>query len=46
MTRPQVTPIASATSLEQLDDIMGVATLELPASAMEALERASASAQA
>src|SRR5690606_28962899 len=30
MTRPSVVPIASATSLEQLDDIMGSAQLTLP----------------
>ncbi|MGY1457868.1 aldo/keto reductase [Luteimonas sp. A534] len=42
MARPNVTPIASATSLEQLDDIMAAAELHLPVSAMEALEQASA----
>ena len=41
MTRPQVTPIASATSLAQLEDIMGAADLVLPASALEALDAAS-----
>lgn len=41
MTRPNVSPIASATSLEQLDDIMGAADLVLPASALEALDDAS-----
>ncbi|MGY1411072.1 aldo/keto reductase [Luteimonas sp. A611] len=41
MARPQVTPIASATSLAQLDDIMGAAALVLPASALEVLDRAS-----
>ena len=42
MTRPSVVPIASATSLEQLDDIMGSAQLTLPKDALEALDRASA----
>ena len=42
MAQPRVTPIASATSLEQLDDIMGAAELALPASAIEALDRAGA----
>jgi len=42
MGRPRVTPIASATSLEQLDELMGASTLDLPASALEALDRASA----
>ena len=42
MTRPGVVPIASATSLEQLDDIMGAAQLALPKDALEALDRASA----
>lgn len=42
MARPKVTPIASATSLAQLDDIMAAAELQLPVSAMEALEQASA----
>ena len=41
MTRPQVTPIASATSLAQLEDIMGAADLVLPASALQALDAAS-----
>ena len=41
MTRPGVAPIASATSLEQLDDIMGAAELALPKDALEALGRAS-----
>ncbi|MFA5506860.1 MAG: aldo/keto reductase [Vulcanimicrobiota bacterium] len=42
MTRPGVTaPIASATSLEQIDDIMGAADLELPESALQTLEQAS-----
>jgi aryl-alcohol dehydrogenase-like predicted oxidoreductase len=42
MSRPQVTaPIASATSLEQLDDIMVAADLALPAWAMDALDEAS-----
>ena len=43
MARPNLTaPIASATSLAQLDDILGAADLVLPASAVEALDRASA----
>ncbi len=42
MGRPGVTaPIASATSLEQLDDILAAADLKLPAAASEALEAAS-----
>lgn len=41
MARPRVTPIASATRLEQLEDIMGAAELVLPASALEALDAAS-----
>lgn len=42
MGRPNLTaPIASATSLEQLDDIMGAAELSLPAGAIEKLEIAS-----
>lgn len=42
MGRPNLTaPIASATSLEQLDDIMGAAELSLPAGVAEKLERAS-----
>lgn len=42
MSRPALTaPIASATSVEQLDDIMASADLVLPASALEALDRAS-----
>ena|SRR5690554_4218504 len=41
ISRPALTaPIASATSLEQLDDILGAADLALPASALEALDRA------
>ncbi|MGY0561061.1 aldo/keto reductase [Luteimonas sp. A277] len=42
MSRPSVVPIASATSLEQLDDIMGAADLELPHEALQSLEQASA----
>ena len=42
MSRPAVVPIASATSLEQLDDIMGAADLDLPEQALAALNRASA----
>ncbi|MEN1959716.1 aldo/keto reductase [Luteimonas sp. MJ246] len=42
MTRPNLTaPIASATSLQQLDDIMKAADLSLPPSALEALDDAS-----
>ena len=41
MSRPHVTPIASATSLEQLDELMGAATLELPESALQVLDQAS-----
>ncbi len=45
MSRPALTaPIASATSLEQLDDILAAAGLALPAPALEALERASSAA--
>ncbi len=41
ISRPGVTaPIASATSLEQLDDILGAAELTLPAGAVEKLEEA------
>ena len=41
MSRPALTaPIASATSLEQLDDILGAADLVLPASALAALDEA------
>lgn len=43
MARPGVTaPIASATKLEQLDDTLGAADLQLPAEAMAQLDRASA----
>lgn len=43
MARPGVTaPIASATRLEQLDDILGAATLRLPAEAMAQLDSAGA----
>lgn len=42
MGRPSVTPIASATRLEQLDDILGAADLDLPRDALDALGRASA----
>lgn len=42
MARPGVTaPIASATSVEQLDDILAAADLTLPADAIERLDRAS-----
>lgn len=42
MGRPSVVPIASATSLEQLDDILGAADLELPPAALKTLDQASA----
>lgn len=42
MTRPSVVPIASATSLQQLDDILGAAELTLPKDALDTLEQASA----
>ena len=43
IARPSVTaPIASATSLEQLQDILKAATLKLSAQDIEALNRASA----
>lgn len=42
MSRPSVVPIASATSVQQLDDIMGAAQLKLPGEALDALDRASA----
>lgn len=43
MARPGITaPIASATKLEQLDDILGAADLRLPAEALAQLDRASA----
>lgn len=42
MARPGVTaPIASATKLEQLDDILGAATLRLPPEALARLDQAS-----
>jgi len=42
MTRPGITaPIASATSLEQLDDILAAADVTLPQDAIEALDKAS-----
>lgn len=41
MSRPGVTPIASATSLQQLDDIMGAADLALSRDALDALDLAS-----
>lgn len=42
MTRPGVTaPIASATSVEQLDDILAAAEVRLPQEALDALDRAS-----
>lgn len=44
MTRPRVVPIASATSLVQLEDIMGAADLVLPPSALQALDAASSAA--
>lgn len=43
MARPGVTaPIASATSLEQLDDLIAATSLDLPAATAAALDRASA----
>ncbi len=43
MTRPAVAaPIVSATSTEQLNELIGAATLELDAEALQALEAASA----
>ena len=43
MARPDVTaPIASATKLTQLDDILGAANLRLPAEVLAQLDRASA----
>ncbi len=42
MTRPGVTaPIASATSVEQLDDILAAAEVRLPQDALDALDQAS-----
>lgn len=42
MTRPGVTaPIASATSVEQLDDILAAAEVRLPQEALDALDQAS-----
>jgi aryl-alcohol dehydrogenase-like predicted oxidoreductase len=42
MARPGITaPIASATTLPQLDDILGAAALRLPAEALAQLDRAS-----
>jgi aryl-alcohol dehydrogenase-like predicted oxidoreductase len=47
MARPGITaPIASATSLEQLNDLMGATKLELDQASIERLNRASAYAQA
>jgi aryl-alcohol dehydrogenase-like predicted oxidoreductase len=41
MSRPGVTaPLASATSLEQLDDLVAAADLSVPASVLAALDRA------
>lgn len=42
MSRPNVVPIASATSLQQLDDILGAAELDLPKDALDTLDQASA----
>ena len=43
IARPGITaPIASATSLEQLDELMGATRLDLDADAMQGLDRASA----
>lgn len=41
MGRPQVTPIASATSVEQLDELLAAADLVLPDSAWATLDEAS-----
>jgi aryl-alcohol dehydrogenase-like predicted oxidoreductase len=42
IARPSITaPIASATSVAQLDELIGAATLKLPAEALELLNRAS-----
>lgn len=41
MAQPRVTPIASASRLDQLEDIMAAADLVLPASALAALDAAS-----
>lgn len=40
MAQPRVTPIASATSVEQLDELLGAADLELPQDALDALDEA------
>ena len=43
MARPSITaPIASATSVEQLEDLIRAVELRLPREAMEQLEQASA----
>ena len=43
MTRPSVTaPIASATSIEQLDELIGATRLVLDAGTIDSLDRASA----
>jgi aryl-alcohol dehydrogenase-like predicted oxidoreductase len=43
MTRPNVTaPIASATTVEQLHELVGATRLDLPAAAIEKLTQASA----
>ncbi|MCK9489983.1 MAG: aldo/keto reductase [Xanthomonadales bacterium] len=41
MSRPNVTPIASATSIKQLDELLAAADLELPPEALDALDEAS-----
>jgi aryl-alcohol dehydrogenase-like predicted oxidoreductase len=46
MARPGITaPIASATSLEQLRDLVDATNLELDGAAIEALNQASASSK-
>jgi aryl-alcohol dehydrogenase-like predicted oxidoreductase len=47
MARPGITaPIASATSLEQLNDLIGATELELDSASVERLNQASAYAEA
>lgn len=41
MSRPKVTPIASATSIKQLDELLAAADLTLPPEALTALDEAS-----
>ena len=46
MARPAITaPIASATSLEQLNDLIGATELQLDRSSLDALDKASAHAE-